>query len=200
MKTVILDDHLILAEGLAKLIQEGADIVGVFNDPDQLAQFIQENTVDLLITDYSMPKMNGVDVFLRLRKQVPNLKGVLLSMHDDIGLVKLALDKGMSGFILKSTSGPELLQALTKIKAGHTYVSAELTARLLHQTDKPLFTDREMQVLQLIVKEYSNKQIAAQLFISERTVETYRKNLFQKANTNNVVGLIKFAYANKLIS
>ena len=123
-------------------------------------------------------------------------------MHDEAHLVKEILKEGIDGYLIKKDSHNELVNALYNIKAGRNYLSAEINMMLirgLNTEEDRLLTDREREILQLIAKEYTNKDIAEELFISERTVETHRKNIFRKTGTNNLVGLIKFAYANNLI-
>lgn len=199
MKIVLVDDHKIVADGLSQLLDSSHEIVGTFSDPQHALKFLATQEADLLITDYEMKGLNGIDLYQAAKELQPLLKGVLLSMHDETSIVKKSVKAGMHGFLLKNIDRIELKIALDKISKGHTYISAELTQKLIHQETPVLFSDREMEVLRLIVKEYTNKKIAYELHLSERTVETYRKNLFQKANTNNIVGLIKFAYENKLI-
>jgi two-component system, NarL family, nitrate/nitrite response regulator NarL len=201
MKLVLVDDHRIIIEGISVLLDGHHDVLAIFSDPKQSLNFLKQKPVDILITDYEMPSLNGIDLFKAAREFNPLLRGVLLTMHDEAIVLKRALKEGFHGFLLKNVSKTELHQALDKIVQGHTYVSAELTQKLLMVNQEGIvLSERERQVLQLIIKEYTNKQIADTLFLSERTVETYRKNLFRKANTNNIVGLIKFAYANKLVS
>lgn len=199
MKIVIVDDHKILVDGISQLLENDHIIMGAFSNGEQAIQFLQGHESDLLITDYEMPGINGIDLFKVAKEIHPLLKGVLLSMHDESSVVKKALKAGMHGFLLKNVSQNELKNALQKIEDGHTYLSAELTSKLIHPESMPTLSDRESEVLKLILKEYTNKKIASELRLSERTVETYRKNLFRKANTNNIVGLIKYAFANKLI-
>jgi DNA-binding NarL/FixJ family response regulator len=107
----------------------------------------------------------------------------------------------VQGYILKNDASSELVEAVEGVLDGKTFFSSKINQVLMEQIDEPdkLLTDRELQIVKLIVQEFSNKQIAGQLFISERTVETHRKNIFRKTETNNIVGLIKFAYNNKLI-
>jgi DNA-binding NarL/FixJ family response regulator len=200
MKLVLVDDHRILIEGIRALLDSTHQVVGIFTEPDKALAFVKNNEIDLLITDYEMPGMNGIELFVEAQKQHPLLKGVLLSMHDETAVVKRAINSGLHGFLLKNVSQIELNTALEKIMQGHVYISAELTQKLLQKDAvNEALSEREKQVLKLIVKEFTNKQIADALFLSERTVETYRKNLFRKANTNNIVGLIKYAYSNKLV-
>jgi two-component system nitrate/nitrite response regulator NarL len=200
MKLVLVDDHRILIEGIRALLDSTHQVAGIFTEPDKALAFVKNNEIDLLITDYEMPGMNGIELFVEAQKQHPLLKGVLLSMHDEAAVVKRAINSGLHGFLLKNVSQVELNTALEKIMQGHVYISAELTQKLLQKDAvNEALSEREKQVLKLIVKEFTNKQIADALFLSERTVETYRKNLFRKANTNNIVGLIKYAYSNKLV-
>lgn len=200
MKLVLVDDHRILIEGMSILLMNKYDIAGIFSEPQLALQFIKQHRADVLITDYEMPTMNGIQLFKAAREEQPLLKGILLSMHDEAVVVKQAMKEGLHGFLLKNVSKQELNTALEKVIQGHTYVSAELTQKLLRSETPPtVLSERESQVLRFIIKEYSNKQIAEALFLSERTVETYRKNLFQKTNTSSVVGLIKYAYANNLV-
>lgn len=200
MKLVLVDDHRILIEGIRALLDRTHQVAGIFTEPDKALAFVKNNEIDLLITDYEMPGMNGIELFVESQKQHPLLKGVLLSMHDEAAVVKRAINSGLHGFLLKNVSQIELNTALEKIMQGHVYISAELTQKLLQKDAvNEALSEREKQVLKLIVKEFTNKQIADALFLSERTVETYRKNLFRKANTNNIVGLIKYAYSNKLV-
>jgi two-component system nitrate/nitrite response regulator NarL len=123
-------------------------------------------------------------------------------MHDEGMLVKQILKEGVDGYLLKSIQQAELKSALKQIVSGMPYVSPEITRLMLSGMQgqpEELLTEREREILNLIAKEYSNKQIAEKLFISERTVETHRKNIFRKTNTTSLVGLIKYAFANNLI-
>ena len=124
-------------------------------------------------------------------------------MHDEAHLIKEILKEGVDGYILKKDSHEELVNAVRAVKNDKIYLSSDVNAMLmkgLHSNEEQkLLTDREREILKLIAQEYTNKQMAEELFISERTVETHRKNIFRKTGTNNLVGLIKFAYANNLI-
>lgn len=200
MKVVLVDDHQILTDGIHRLLNTPFEVVATFSNPLEALAFMRTHEVDLLVTDYEMPGINGIELFTRARELRPLLKGVLLTMHDEASVARRAIKAGLQGFLLKNASQNELSLALGKVRQGHSYISPEITARLLEpeKTTQPL-SERERQVLQLIIKEYTNKQIADALHLSERTVETYRKNLFAKANTNNIVGLVKYAYAHKLV-
>lgn len=199
IRLVIVDDHLIVSEGVQQLLSADFIVTGIFDVPQKALEFVRTQPVDILVVDYKMPQMNGVEFFLKCREAKPEIRGIMLTMVDEVGLVKRCLKAGFQGFLLKNVDRIELSTAIKKIMQGHTYVSAEFTHRLLEPEEGDLFTERERQVLSLIIKEYTNRQIADELSISERTVETYRKNLFRKANTNNVVGLVKFAISRNLV-
>ncbi|MCZ8020923.1 MAG: response regulator transcription factor [Cyclobacteriaceae bacterium] len=199
MKIALLDDHRIVVEGIRNLLEPQHEVVSIFTEANQLFQFLQQNEIDLLITDYQMPDTNGIEVCKKAKAIQPLLKVLLLSMHDETPIVQQAIQAGVNGFLLKSVSRQELALALEKISKGLNYYSAEISKKLI-QEDSPIkLSEREFQVLQLILKEKSNKQIADTLFLSERTVETYRKNLYKKANTTTLVGLVKFAYEHHLM-
>ena len=125
-------------------------------------------------------------------------------MHDEPAIVREAIRMGVNGYLLKNIQQAELKEALRKIYSGLIYVSAEITTQLLQHPgsnqNESALTDRELEVLALITKENSNKQIAEKMHISERTVETHRKNIFRKTGTTSLVGLVKYAYSNNLIS
>lgn len=198
MKLILVDDHRILLEGIRALLEERHSVEGIFSDPQQALTFLRAHPVDLVITDYEMPGINGIQLVQQARQDQPLLKAILLTMHDETAVARRALKEGFQGFLLKNVSKTELNGAIDKVMQGHTYVAAELTGKLLQPEETGGLSERERQVLRLIIKEYTNKQIADELFLSERTVETYRKNLFRKANTNNLVGLVKYAFANNL--
>jgi DNA-binding NarL/FixJ family response regulator len=205
MKIFLTDDHAILLGGLAKIInsEDDMEVVGTGTSVKETLDKLTQLKVDLLVTDYNLPDGDGLGLVQRVKRKYPDLKIMVLSMHDETHLVKEILKEGIDGYILKKDSHNELISAVRAIKNGKIYLSNEINNMLvkgLYSNDEPkLLTSREREILQLIAKEYTNKDIAGELFISERTVETHRKNIFRKTGTNNLVGLIKFAYANNLI-
>jgi DNA-binding NarL/FixJ family response regulator len=138
-----------------------------------------------------------------LKRIVPDIKIIMLSMHEEVHLTREILKCGVNAYILKKDTQKELLRAIEEVRAGRIYLSQDISRLMIMNLDNPdegkLLTDREREIVGLITKEYNNKQIAETLFISERTVETHRKNIFRKTGTSSLVGLIKFAYANNLI-
>lgn len=205
MRIFLTDDHAILLDGLVNLLskEDSFEVVGTAGTVQEATDQLTRLKVDLLITDYNLPDGDGLSLVQKVKRKYPTLKVIVLSMHDEAHLVKEILKEGVDGYILKKDSHEELINAVNAVKNGKIYLSNEINKMLmtgLHATEETkLLTSREREILQLISKEYTNKQIAEELFISERTVETHRKNIFRKTGTNNLVGLIKFAYANNLI-
>ena len=205
LKILLVDDHVMLLEGINNLLeqQSGIKIVSKASGAEQAIQQLKSNNVDLVITDLHMPGMDGVALFSHVRQNYPDIKTIVLSMHDEVHIVKELLRSGVNGYVLKKDTHSELLKAIEEVKNNRVYVSSEvnkvLVEDLQNEGEKPLLTARELEIVRLIVKEFSNKQIADQLFISERTVETHRKNILRKTRVGSVVGLIKYAYANKIV-
>lgn len=205
MKILLVDDHTILLDGVKSLLSQEDDlhVVGQAGSAEAALEFLKKQDVDLIITDYSMPGMDGLSLLNTVKRIAPETKIILLSMHDEVHLVKEILKAGVNGYVLKKDTHKELLSAIRDVKNGKIYLSSDVNKLLITNLDNPdegkLLTDREREILKLIAKEYTNKNIAEELFISERTVETHRKNIFKKTGTNSLVGLIKFAYANNLI-
>lgn len=205
MKIFLTDDHAVLIGGLSKIIEaeDGLEVMGTAMSAGDTLEALTHTKVDLLITDYNLPDEDGLSLVRKVKRKYPNIKILVLSMHDEGHLVKEILKEGINGYVMKKDSHKDLIDAIHSVKAGKTYLSSEVNAMLIRglngEADQKLLTDREREILKLISKEYTNKDIAEELFISERTVETHRKNIFRKTRTNNLVGLIKFAYANNLI-
>ncbi|MGQ0739583.1 MAG: LuxR C-terminal-related transcriptional regulator, partial [Bacteroidota bacterium] len=160
----------------------------------------------ILLTDVMMPKLPGNQLAKQVREKYPNVKILALSMSGQGDLVnEMIEDADIAGYVLKNIGKQELVKALEKIAGGGIYFSEEVLDELQRssnrkkQKEEAHLTGREVQIIRLIEKEYNNKQIAETLFISERTVETHRKNIFRKTSTNSVIGLVKYAYEHKLI-
>lgn len=205
IRILLVDDHQIVLDGLRSLLDKDPsfDVIGAFSEPEKAIAYISVQPPDILLTDYSMPNMSGLELIKKVKALNPTIKSVLLSMHDEPSVVKEAMKQGINGYLLKNIQQHELKEAIRKIYSGLLYISAEITTQLLHHHTQPegesKLTERELEILKLITKEFSNKQIAEALHISERTVETHRKNIFRKTGTSSLVGLIKYAYANNIV-
>jgi two-component system nitrate/nitrite response regulator NarL len=206
IRVVLVDDHHIVLDGLKSLLESDPDfsIIAAVQTGEEVLEFLKKDQPDILLTDYTLPGISGLDLFKRVHAAYPKIKVAVLSMHDEASLVRSVLKEGVNGYLLKNIQQFELRNALKQISMGFPYVSPEITRIMMMELKQPeqkseLLTEREKEILKLIAKEYSNKQMAGKLFISERTVETHRKNIFRKTNTNTLVGLIKFAFENNLV-
>lgn len=208
IKLAIADDHQIVIDGLKSLLQ-GQDkfIVSIeSNDPFTIPGLLEKTPVDILITDIMMPGMNGDALAKIVRQQFPSIKILALSMSGQGDLVnKMIEDSDIVGYVLKNISKKEFMTALEKISGGGIYFSEEVLEEMTKASDRKKqseevnLTLREIEIIRLIEKEYNNKKIADTLFLSERTVETHRKNIFRKTKTSSLIGLIKYAYEHQLI-
>lgn len=204
-RVVLVDDHAIVLDGIRSLLEkvDGLKVERCFGSSENALKYFETEHADLLISDFNIPGGDGLSMIRTLRRIRPGMPIVVLSMHDEVHLVKEILRTGVNGYVLKNDSHKELIQAIETVMAGGVYMSSDVNRMLIQDMQNPdegkLLTDREREILKLIAREYANKQIAEALFISERTVETHRKNIFRKTGTSSLVGLIKFAYANNLI-
>ena len=206
MKTQVflVDDHGIILDGIESILNQHDElqVAGKASDPNFCLSMLRSVPVDILITDYNMPQMSGLRLMREARKINPALKVIFLSMHDDQLVVQDVLRAGANGYILKKYAGQEILQAISVVSNGGNYWSPEVSkvlTRTLNEEPEFELTDREVEVLKLLVLELTSKEIAEKLFISERTIDSHRKNLLRKTNSKNIVGLIKFAYAHNLL-
>jgi two-component system, NarL family, nitrate/nitrite response regulator NarL len=199
-----------LIDGLKALLirEERFDITGTSTSGKNALAMISQKKPDIILTDINMPEMDGIAFTKEVKTKYPKIKVLALSMFGEKSTISEILSAGASGYILKNTGKEELINALLKISSGGLFFSDEISAEMMKslserglkkEEEKVHLTDREKEIIKLIAKEYSNAQIAEALFISERTVESHRKNIFRKANTKTVVGLMKFAIENKLI-
>lgn len=201
----IVDDHQLVVDGIRSLLsqEQQFDIVGSANRPKDVLPQIQALKVDVLLTDINMPDMSGVELTRAVKLAYPRIKVLALSMYGEKQVIKEMMDAGISGYILKNTGKKELVEAIEKIANGQNYFSDEVTQELMksfrNQGQGVHLTNREIEIIRLIENEHSNKRIADVLFISERTVETHRKNIFRKTGTQSIVGLLKYAYDHRII-
>lgn len=207
-KIAIVDDHQIVIDGLRSLLKgyNQFEIAIESNHPETILGLLKKQPVDILLTDVMMPVMTGVELAKQVKREFPSIKIIALSMNGEGSLVNQMIEESdISGYLLKNIGQTEFITALNKIAEGGIYFSDEVLQEMLKASERKQVSDdnkltnREIEIVRLIEKEYSNKKIAEELFLSERTVETHRKNIFRKTKTNSVIGLIKYAYEHKLV-
>jgi two-component system nitrate/nitrite response regulator NarL len=208
INVAIVDDHQIVIDGITSLLDGHPNIhIALTNtNAASVLQQISNHEIDILLTDIMMPIMNGQELAKKVKEQFPDIKILALSMSGQGHTVNQMInDADIAGYVLKNIGKQELIHAIEKIASGGVYFSEEVLNELEHfssmkkENEEVNLTTREKEIIKLIEKECSNKDIATQLFISERTVETHRKNIFRKTKTNSVIGLVKYAYEHKLI-
>ena len=204
----LVDDHQIVIDGLMSLLRghDRFQVAFATTDPREVITKMKATQIDILLTDILMPNLPGNELAKQVKKAFPSVKILALSMSGQGDLIHdMISESDISGYVLKNVGKQELAQAIEKIAAGGVYFSEEVLDELKRtnertkKTEGVHLTGREIESIRLIEKELNNKQIAEALFISERTVETHRKNIFRKTNTNSVIGLVKYAYQHKLI-
>ncbi len=207
-KIAIVDDHQIVIDGLRSLLKgyNQFEIVIESTHPETILSLLKKQPIDILLTDVMMPVLTGVELAKQVKKEFPGIKIVALSMNGEGSLVNQMIEESdISGYLLKNIGQTEFITALNKIAEGGIYFSDDVLQEMLKASERKQVSDdnkltnREIEIVRLIEKEYNNKKIAEELFLSERTVETHRKNIFRKTKTNSVIGLIKYAYEHKLI-
>jgi DNA-binding NarL/FixJ family response regulator len=214
IQVLVVDDHPLVIEGIQSLLRDAEDIrivATAASGQEALLRLREQPDVQVAIVDLNMPGMTGVELLRLMQQQHPGVRAMALSVYYDYSSVTDVLEVGGWGYLLKNTSKKELIEAVRQVHAGHNYFSQEVGATLLQQFPRPAspadvrderpaeLTAREKEVLQLIAREIPSSRIAEQLFISERTVESHRKNLLAKTNSKSVVGLIQYALRHKLI-
>jgi len=206
MKILLVDDHAIVSDGLQALLQADGryTVLEKLTSGHYALAWLKQQEADMLITDYSMPDMDGLTLVRQVKTLRPAMKIIVLSMHDEASMVREMLVAGVDGYVLKKYAQQELVNAIQTVAEGRQYWSAEvnkvlLSAFLPQEFSENHLTDRELDVLRLLAQELTSKQIADKLFISERTVETHRKNLMRKTGASNAIGLLRYAYDKKLL-
>lgn len=204
-RIVLVDDHAILTDGLKMIFRDDSrfEIIATTQSGYHALAFLKANHVDLIVVDYEMPDIDGLELIKRVKALDNHPKIIMLTMHDEASIIKEVISAGADGYVLKKSAMDELAIAMETVLNHRPYWSAEVGQKLFQsakQSDtEEILTDREIDVLKLIIKELTNKEIATHLSISERTVEVHRKNLMRKVKCTNTVGLIKYAFAHQLL-
>jgi DNA-binding NarL/FixJ family response regulator len=210
IRVLIADDHRLIADGIRMALDDVQDIklVAIAKNGSEVTGLCKEHGVHVVLMDINMPVMNGVEATKLVTKELPSVRVIALSMHDDVSNLSLMVQAGAAGYLLKSVDKGELEMAIRKVHAGEQFFSAQMTMNMMAshkpETELPVaehesLTDREHEVLVLIAQGLSNVKIAEKLFISQRTVDTHRTNIMKKIQVHNVAGIIKYAFQNNLL-
>ncbi|SHI86607.1 response regulator [Pseudozobellia thermophila] len=201
-KIIIVDDHKMFIDGLTSIFEDipNIDIVLKTDKPKMVLQFLRHTKdIDLIISDISMPEMDGIALSTGIKKEFPQVRMLMVSMHSNANMFHQLKQNGVNGYVQKNASKAELLKAVDTILSGKNYFSDTILKVYKdsffteQETKETPLSSRELQVLELIAREYTTKEIADKLYISKHTVETYRKNLLLKLDAKNLAGLTKHA-------
>lgn len=206
IKLFIADDHQMFIDGIKALLKDTIEvkIMGSANNGKELLQKLSETDVDIILMDIGMPDLDGIETTNLVSKNNPAIKVIALSMYDDYNRVVKMLKAGAKGYVLKNTSKKELMEAILEVADGGVYYSDKVltnTMKTISAGNDPSIsklTEREIEIIKLIIKSLTNKEIADVLSISELTVNTHRKNAMRKLSIKNTAGLVKFALENGL--
>ena len=204
IRLILVDDHWLFAQSLGRLLTDnaGVEVVGILNTGQAVLNRLVDDPVDVVVSDWQMPDMSGLVLLTQIRQRFPAVRVLILSMVSDADTIREAIRAGASGFITKNADEHELEKALRQIQQNEVYLSSVILRELTRHPTAPTpdistplvaLTNRERDVLRLLVAECNTNQIADRLAISPHTVEVHRRNLLHKLNVKNTVGLIKFA-------
>ncbi len=210
IKVLLTDDHQIILDGLQSLLKytDEITVIAEANNGHEALRVLELYQPDVVLMDIDMPVMNGIEALKEIRLRFPLVKVIILSMHCETGMVKSLMNLGAQGYLLKSCSQEELFSAIRKVATGQSYFSPDVTLSLLRSKSGELatkedlsgvLTDRELEILKLIVAGFSNREVGEKLFISHRTVDTHRTNVMKKLNVSNIAGLISLAIKNRIV-
>jgi len=204
IRILLADDHTIVREGLKALInaQPGMEVIGEAGDGSAAVRLTGELDPDVVVVDVSMPELNGVQVTSQLRAARPDRKVLVLTIHEDRGYLRLLLEAGAAGYVLKRVAALERVQAIRAVAGGGTDIDPTLAGGVVQDYVRPGsdveasgldLSDRESEVLRLIALGYSNKEIAARLKLSVKTVETYKTRSMEKLGVRSRVEIVRYA-------
>ncbi len=208
IRVLIADDHGIVRSGLRMLIERQADmsVVGEAEDGIAALRCAQAERPDVVVLDVSMPRMTGLQAAREIRSHLPDTRALLLSMHDDDRYFLEGLESGAAGYVLKRAADTDLIGALRMVADGRMFLSDDSQRALVNdwleggqaQPDDPL-SPRELEVVKLVAEAYTNRQIAATLNVSEKTVESHRANVLRKLGMRDRVQIVRYAIRRGLI-
>jgi DNA-binding NarL/FixJ family response regulator len=204
--TVLLaDDHVVFTDGIVRILKERFDVVGTVTDGSSLFEAASRLHPDVIVTDISMPTLSGLEGLRQLKANHDGSKVIFLTMHADARLAAEAFRLGAKGFVVKQSSGDELVKAIEAVLEGHTYMSSALTEDVLALMSAPAgapgieLSSRQQEVLRLIVNGHRTKEIAANLNLSPRTVETIKYEMMRHLNGHSTTELVRYAIEHRLV-
>ncbi len=212
IRVLLADDHRIVREGLRGLLEKEADmeVIAEADDGLEIPRLVQEMSPHIVIMDVTMPNLNGIEATRQITTKAAGVKVLALSMHSDRRFVTGMLSAGASGYLLKDCAFEELVQAIRAITAGQTYLSPRIVNVVVkdyvHYLEKSnssavsILTAREREVLQLLAEGKTVKEIARDLYLSVKTIETHRRQIMNKLNTHSIAELTKYAISEGLTS
>lgn len=205
----IADDHLLVIQGIKAMLSKKSNMNIVFaaDNGKSLLNNLKVTQPDVLLLDIQMPDMNGIDLCRQIDKDYPEVKVIALTNMDESHYVKQMIRNGASGYLLKNTDQVTMINAIEEVMLGNQYLDKQVQQNLMDEmllgkkraAQQVVLTKRELEILGLIAKEFTNHEIAERLFISLRTVQTHRLNISHKLNAKNLVTLVKEAYKRGLI-
>ena len=210
---VITDDHKLFRKGIIALLED-FDFIGEIGEASNGAELLtllagMENLPDVILLDLRMPVMDGVEAQQKIRSLYPGVKVIILTMEDDEQYILHLISEGVNGYLLKNADPDEMENAIVKVVEKGFYFSDNISSLVIQNLKKkektdanfnPDFTERELQILELICREFSNGEIADMMKISIRTAEGYRQKLVDKSGAKNIAGLVVLALKNRLVS
>ncbi len=205
----IADDHDIIREGIKNILRKQPDfeVVEEAENGEEVLDKIGKVKPDILLLDLTMPKKSGLEILEQIKRLSRNTRVLIISVHKSDAYVMRALKAGVRGYLNKENAADDLLPALRKIVSGQVYLSAQVSSYLLDRaslgpeaiTQETVLSEREIDVLRLVVEGKTSREIADALFISPRTVENYKNNMLKKLNLHKTSDLIKYAIQNKIV-
>ncbi len=201
---IVADDHKMFLDGLISILKEekNYNILFTAKSGENIIKYLEINTdkeVDMVITDISMPNMDGITLSKVIKEKFPSVKVLVLSMHNDAERIQKVIENNADGYILKNAEKKELLKAVKSIFNGEKFFSESVRYTYMNKVisnkkeEKIKLTEREIEVIKLIAQEHTTQEIAEKLFLSKHTIESYRKNLIAKLSVRNLAGLTKYA-------
>ena len=209
IRVLLADDHQIFLEGLKGLLEPEFDLVGTVEDGRTLVKEAERLRPDVIVTDISMPLLNGIEAVRQIKKSNHQIKVIFLTMHPDVSFASLAFEVGASGYVIKNSASHELITAINDAMMGKTYVTPEIAGELIQtymkvESGQKVFdqklTERQREILQLIAEGHLTKEIADILCISVRTVEKHKYNMMRELKIKTTADLVKYAIKQGIVS